>query len=520
MKKIFLFFFLSASLTSNFCFGQTDEISSNQLGKTTISKTDFYSGVLAKSGDNYIVIKNAVSIDIDHLTSVPTLQLIDEKGVVIKSNELKTEIDGKNFVCRKPINFGGKTYMVGTVSTLKDEPKGIYLYEIELSTLDFKGNPLKICSYESGYTYYAPIGGSLSNLKRESLEFHEMGFALSPDNKFIGFVTKGKFVDGAKQKHHIALYSDELNLVYEKDVFLNHNDEDFYAQKVYVDSYGTISICGEKLVNDDPSKTEFHIVSFTEKGAKMNDLKVQNAGTFHAETMTKENKILVFSIKFNSANKQEGIFTQSIDPVSNQVETTNYKAFDQELIKFYFGKDFKVGSMLQGFALEEIVPRENGGFYLLGESSGSSSIVNYSSGAMGGTYTSLSYGPILICSISSTMEVEWFKEVKRSMTISASFYATGSFSNLVMNDNLVLLYNDDPRNVNDFNANYGFTPSGGCVTKTIINKEGEIKKSMLFDKDQDVFIRFSGVEAVGDNKIFLTLKNGGGELFGVVPIKL
>ncbi len=501
MKKIINSYLIILSVfTSNTSFSQISELTNDSFTKIGLGKTEFFNAVLGKDGDNYIIDKQGVGLNF--LSGVYTLIKINEHGEQIAEQVMKTEIDGENFICKKAINFGGKTVMIGT-TLKKGAMNQIYLYPIDLKSLQFTGTPIKVCDYNGGYKY-ATITSFLPAESAEKFDFRDISFSVSPDKKMIGFITKSEFLGAGKEKHHIAVFNRDFLKVYEKDVTLLYEDNAFVAEKILIDSIGNIFLHGYNPKN----YTEFFI-SFSENGNKTANLKVPVSVITSASTITTDGEIIYTGI----SNGGKNLFLTIINPIDNIIDKTEEKIADPELLKFLFGSEYSSASTLPDFEIQEILPRESGGYYVIGEQKYFHTIPNHPS--MIGT------GSLLVYSIAADFSIEWMKSIKKDELVNPDFDEIGSYVSLIYHNDLILFYNDDSRNISDLNACFRFTPTfKACVTKTTISSNGDIKKEELISDKENLAIRNDVVQLVDENKIFMSVKQqGGSDMLGVIPLK-
>lgn len=193
-----------------------------------------------------------------------------------------------------------------------------------------------------------------------------------------------------------------------------------------------------------------------------------------------------------------GTFFFRINGITKQVEATGMKAFSLDFLKqFMRERDAERGQELQDFYFDHFIVREDGGAVFVAEqyyviqrwrtdiTTGRQEILHY-----------YHYGDLLVVDVAPDGSINWTVRVPKEQV---SVNDQGPFSSYAMmtdGDNIHLLFNDHPENVELLKNDPGAAPrvlSGlkrSAAALVTLNVQGDLRRQNLFrSRDSEVILR-------------------------------
>lgn len=166
---------------------------------------------------------------------------------------------------------------------------------------------------------------------------------------------------------------------------------------------------------------------------------------------------------------------------------------------------------LYEYDLDKIIPRKDGGTYLIAEQYFMRVVTTTYTDSKGNTSTRTTYhyhyNDIIVISISAEGDIEWTEKIaKRQHTTNDSGYFS-SYSMAEVEDKLYFIFNDNPKNMflKKGEKIYNYNKSKkSIVTIVEMNKDGKQTRELLFTKDDtDVRVRTKVSEQMSENEFIL-----------------
>ena len=415
------------------------------------------------------------------------------------------------------LNIDDKLYLFSSFRNDDKKKKFLFVQTINKKTLSPNNDLKKIAEIDFS-----------DKTKRNSGNFD---YVVSRDSsKFLVYYNL-PYDKGKPERFAFQVYDTKMNLLWEKELSLPYNDDLFDIEDYLIDNKGDVYLLGasfnekrktkrkgkpnykyELLVYSDQAKqVEKHTISLDDKfitDMRVEILDNQNIACagFYSDKGT-------FSIK--------GSYFMSLDADSKKIIKKSTNEFGIDFITQNMSKrkekkakkKAKKGNKEELFEydLNKIVPKKNGGAYLIAEQYYYDSFTEIITNQQGITSRKTTYhyyyNDIIVINISAEGDIEWTEKIaKRQHTINDNGYYS-SYALAYVDDKLYFIFNDNPKNMflkegdKIYNYNKG---KKSIVTIVELTEGGEVTREVLFTKDDaNVIVRTYVSEQMSNNEFVL-----------------
>jgi len=372
------------------------------------------------------------------------------------------------------------------------------------------------------------------------LPYGKSEYFVSPDSSKILFVYNK--MSKKENLHRLVLVDKMMNKIWEKELNLpfayfvvndGFNDSFRTNTTIALDNAGAVYFAGRIY----PSKTDYNYHILKYEGGKfsqdfklaMNGLKYNNCQI----NFDKNNNL--FAVGFYSENEKKiGGYYFTLD--KNLTQAQNLFLSEMKLEQLYLTnpketKKKSVGEILEEFAFYPAEYSANGDIVIGAEGSAKPSTTETpTKAANGGNKTERVRSgntDTYIFRIKPESGITWLKRVPKKQQIeTGGYYSANSDKEgckfFVENDNVVVLFNDHPKNIgldeNSTDVLLAWNLNVKPMT-VIIDANGKQKRQLLSMPDKSILIpEISTGYFVADNKMFISARYKGDAKIGVISV--
>jgi len=203
-----------------------------------------------------------------------------------------------------------------------------------------------------------------------------------------------------------------------------------------------------------------------------------------------------------------GAFYMVIESKSTKVRTSSTMDFSKEfLARFVDTKNPDRGVGMRDFELQDLQIRNDGTVYLIGEQVFGKTVC-YGQPPKLKCNTENYFNDIVVTRISNEGKIEWTSNVpKRSFDEENGFLL--SYAYKIMDNKIVFIYNDSPKNMNTFNPlELKYVSTGGMVSMVAeVNNKGEVHRELMHeDSDTKILLRPRTYLQLGNELVIYGIK--------------
>lgn len=331
-------------------------------------------------------------------------------------------------------------------------------------------------------------------------------FILSPDEKKILVYHNEPYQKNNSEKFSCTLLNDTLGVEYKKSFEMPYKDKESYIKEYKIDNQGNIGLLINVYLNksDKKNQTQFYSLIYISKNkTEFNEYKLElgtkkiSAVTF---SFTTDGNIIAAGFFSNlgiSDVEIAGAFYLKLDKELGKIINNNSKDFDKEfLLEFISQQRIDKKRELQDFLLKSIRILPNGSTLLIGEKYEESTVCysDMRTGMVNCTYY-FYYDDIIVIKFNEMGIFEWSKRIPKTQL---SINDRGTYSSFIVTDfdnQLYLIFNDNPTNLN-INKNISNAkprvmdnPKKAITSMIVIAQNGETAKLPLFKAaEQNIYI--------------------------------
>jgi hypothetical protein len=445
-----------------------------------------------------------------------TLEHYNRQMNQTKSVEVELKEYGKDTKYVFIIHLKSILYLFSSSRNQKTKINSLFVQKINKKSLSVEAKRKKIA--EINYEGFGK--GNAGNFR----------FEISGDSsKFLVYYNK-PYSRNTNDQFGFNVFDSDIESIWKKDITVPYEEKLFGVEDFEVDNDGNVHLLG--IIYKDKAKSkrkgkpnyEYIILSYFNKGNDLKQYPVKIEGKFLTDmkiAINSDNDLICCG--FYSEEGDFGIIGSyfiKIDGKTNKIITQNEKEFGIDFItqnmkakeekktkkKSEKGKDVEMFS----YDLDDIILRGDGGVVLIGEQYYQTVTTSYRTDASGNTYTTTVhhyyFNDIIVINIAPDGEIEWAEKIaKRQASINdGGFYS--SYALQVLNDRLVFVFNDNPKNLN-YNGTgkvYYFATKEMIVVKVEMGLDGKQTRESLFaTKDVDIITRPLVCEQIARNEMIL-----------------
>jgi hypothetical protein len=206
----------------------------------------------------------------------------------------------------------------------------------------------------------------------------------------------------------------------------------------------------------------------------------------------------------------KGVFYTRIDPVSRMALSTSFKAFDTAFMsEFMSARKASKGKELNDFDFAEMILREDGGAVLIAQKYYvTTSTTTDNQGRSRTTYT-YHYNEMIVSNINPSGEIDWVVRIPKRQAASSTAFL--SYTSMVKDDKIYLVFNDNERNLTETKENkiHPYNGKKSVAMLVTIASDGSWAKSALFDnKEEGILLRPKICQQINENTTLLYAEKG------------
>lgn len=504
----------SQVLTTNTRWGNLEDLSKT----SRISIIDF-----SRDGGFYLVKEKPRGT-----TQTETPYVIEYHDKNLSNKKSKTLVlkdEAGKYSTDHVVSLKGKIWVFFSRVNRKKNALELFAREINRGTLDFTGEKKKLVQVE------------LSD--ETPLTRGRFMYQLSPDSSRV-FLLR----DLAKEKDGSELFSfaildGDLNVLWQKRLPMSFNEGRFQMQSLKVSNDGQVYVLNQ-------NNGLYEIIRISDCGDSVSRYPIRLGSWFlsgmQMEIGNSNNLLLASFYSPTRPGNAKGIYFLNVDLQSGEVKAKTYTEFDNQFIlselhrrdfqKVMDRSDQNEEAELYQYSISDLILEKDGSVLLMGEQKYTYSNTNYEPVPYGysvrGSYVTNSYmrssaltprgrsfhyvfNDVIAIKVNDQGKMEWARKVHKSQDTFDDHGMYSSFALYRINGNVCLLFNDNPKNINEDIANSSpkdFSGGRSVLTFVTLTSEGEqIRQWFYKSVDAEVKILPKSGRIWSDREMILIGRN-------------
>lgn len=507
MKKqlcslLFLLIFLSSSAQQNVSIAWGPE---NEVPKKT-----YFGNVLGADEKNYFLIKNyykgkgaqwLVKYNMHHEVESETLikMRINEDNDAVNEGIYMLKDHFVIFLSRKD-----KTREKNVLYAIITGKDGKQEAPVEVDAIDYKTR-----RNAGNFTIYP------SKDLTKILVYHDEAFEKKGYERF-----------------NYKMYSQNLELLWEKPVELPYKDSKFNVATCRIDEEGNVFVLG--TLNIDKNINQYKMFAYYAKKDRLEEVDVDFAKAYSVLSLQFDyiSGHLIF-VGFYTDTKRNGIQGLVYNKINarslNKVVETTQPFNREDLIKFTSEKAADKGAGIQGnYKIDHILVNANGAIKVIAEYY---YVSVYTSRVNNMTYTTYTYyyNNIMVIDLDKNGEIRWVSGIDKFQSSTNDGGTFSSYAFAYTNDELYFLYVDhcmntaigEQREKKSIQAVSTQAVKNVCITLASVNAKGEISRTLfqtLKKEDKTFFMPKQSMQLSAD-KLLVYSAGGKKYKYGTLTVK-
>lgn len=464
MKNLFFFlFYLFIFFTSS---AQEQTINISWGPENEIPKKTYFGDVLGADDKNYYLIKNyykgkgaqwLVKYNMNHEVESETLikMRINEDNDGVNEGIYMLKDHFVIFLSRKD-----KTRDKNVLYAIVTDKDGKQEAPVEVDAIDYKSK-----RNAGGFTIYP------SKDLTKILVYHDEAFEKKGYERF-----------------NYKMYSQNLELLWEKPVELPYKDSKFNVATCRIDEEGNVYVLG--TLNVDKNINQYKMFAYYTKKDRLEEVDVDFAKAYSVLSLQFDyiNSHLIF-VGFYTDTKRNGIQGLVYNKINakslNKVVETTQPFNREDLIKFTSEKAADKGAGLQvNYKIDHILVDADGAIKVVAEYY---YVAVHTSRVNNTTYTTYTYhyNNIMVISLDKKGEIRWVSGIDKFQSSTNDGGTFSSYTFAYTNTDLYFLFVDNCKNIappepGDKKQVYGVSTQSiknVCITLASINGKGEVSRT-------------------------------------------
>lgn len=489
--------------------------------------------IAGSNEDGFVVVKGTLGKDYWSYKNIYTikgdykLEHYDRSLNKDKEVELDLSAFGNHVQLLLTTRLKDKLYYFVSVQNRDRKDQELWLGSADYNTLQLDDGTKKLVSLD--YDDYSKNNSGKFNIR------------VSRDqSKLIVYYRNPGYKD-EKAEVGFMVFDDNMNLIYKKDEKLKYEEDLIDLEKMYVDDNGNafslFKIYKDKRNDKKKGEANYYylITSYTNQGEQIKEYKLAIPGFFITDmsfTVDRNGQIIVSGFYSEEGTLHyQGTYFKRIDSKTGEILKSSQKAFTPEFVmqnlSGYEARKNKRkarrgdGMGLSDFTLGDIVLRKDGGCVLVAEQYIERQ--NYDFDTRSYTYSYYEYNDILVVNIGPDGEIKWSKKFPKRQTVAGKSMSFASYTLAVVNNKIVLIYNDDKDNLElapDDEVEQLRSMKKAITVLAIVDSNGKEKKLSLFSQKDagKIFCRPTLSEQIDDNTLLIYCERGKSERFAKVKL--
>ena len=373
------------------------------------------------------------------------------------------EIDKKKVKYITSGKYGDNVYIFSRYFDNKANKLSLYASEINTTNGTFKRHFEAVSVVDDKFSSYS----------------NPFSITRSIDSTKILVVVQYPTKNNENVRYGLKVLNNDMSEVWSKDIQFDEPDKEFTLQDIEVDRKGNIHMIAsmrmtraEKKEKDVDSRNYVNVYSYFHES---NELKQYEVGFANDIIRTidldvNENDELIgmgfySEKKFTLTDSYKGFFFLKIDPISKEVVTASQSEFSPALIEELVGERKAKKGKFPVYLTRKSIPLSNGGYAVVLEHYNYTQSTTTSANGVQQTIESWLFGNVVVMYLDADGKMTTSSVIKKKQYCtakngSASFVQMAGFgmypgvnelayygiSVLESNDNIYILYNDNPKN--------------------------------------------------------------------------
>lgn len=307
------------------------------------------------------------------------------------------------------------------------------------------------------------------------------------------------------QVFHIANFDSNLHALWKQNLDVPYKENRYEIEQIEMDEHNRIFILFKIILNKDQQKQKglpnadyyFSLLQLSESQEDdyietVLNIENKNVYSMQLDVKMKRGKILLSGLYFNSKGdlKPKGVYFTEFDKDSTQPSAVKIQSFSDDFIP-----DFETESPFTDISenepeinLVDLIQTPNNGYYLLGEYIliNETCMPDYRSSLISCNYNYY-YNDIFIFKFDSTGSLEHKLRIPKKQFTRNDAAVHSSFAYGIIKGELVLLYNDHPKNLmpkNTAHLMFMTDPKKSNLAAVTIHESGLVTKDFIINNDK------------------------------------
>lgn len=427
--------------------------------------------------------------------------------------ELPTKINGKDAIRQGLYKIGNQTVLF--LSQLDKKADVNKLYYLNLNT--------------SGEIIEEKLVDEINYKGRKDKGSFDI-YYLEDQKQFLITHNEGYTKKGNEEVNY-KLYTDKLNLIWDKAIELPYKDKVFSILGYQTDENSNVFLYGTLAI--DKKTVKKVLFAYYHKTQKLEEVEVKfkRAAKVSDLNFSYHHGALNFTgYYYDAKGGIQGVCFTKINAENLETELEKLAPFSKkDLLLFTTERNAKKGKgIVQNFDIREIIVKENGDFFIVGESY-QLVITTYTDPKTGATRTTYTYyyREIMVVSFTKDLEINWVSKVPKYQI---STNDGGRYSSYVFahdEENFYFLFNDNPKNVSTKTKpeKKGKYPCATArIKKSVVNlstlnlKKGEVESELFFKAKNKLAFIPKYQQTLKNNQTLVYAEKGKAYQFGILKI--
>ena len=441
------------------------------------------------------------------------IELYDRKMKLRRSQKLELKYKGKQRDFEDLVMVGGNLYLLTSFNN--QAKKKNYLFYQKLSP---RFKPAK------EPVYLAEI--DTRNKVQEGL----FDLTVSEDSSKVLVYNELPPKKNTPQQFAFRVFDNNFNPVWEKEVILPYNDNNFVIEEYRIDNDGNVFLLGVlfqdkvRVRRQGNPNYQYVILAYTGNGEKVDEYKIALRDKFITDLtfrISREGDLVCSGFYSDKGTYSiKGTYFLRIDAHSKEILVKNLMAFDFEFLTEYLpdgqkrraeraeeAGNARKSPELYRFSLDKLILRSDGGALLIAEQYYVyERYYRFWDGTLRYDYY-YNYNDIIVVNIRPNGEIEWSTRIpKQQATVNDGGYFS-SYAMSIVKDRIYLIFNDNSRNFDPRNAGrrlYNYNGRSSIIALTEIRKDGTVNTFPLFhNSDAAVITRPKICQQIGSRAMMV-----------------
>lgn len=363
-------------------------------------------------------------------------------------------------------------------------------------------------------------------------------FGASPDKKHVLLYHKRPFKIYNDEKFKIKKFTEELQLVWEKDFVFPYKDKDFNLTKIAVMNDGYVYMMARVFLDNEEAREKknnkeatyyYKLLSFADTDTiqdeklKETDISISKKWITDVEFTTRNDEIICAGFYADKKDMAiNGMFFLRIERSSGKIRAQDTEEFSKAFLAEFLGdKKAERGVGLRDFELDDLILNNDGSIVLVAEQFFIKTVCTTDSRGFTRCRDYYYFNDILVVSINSKGEIEWNARVpKRQVDSRGGYYL--SYALAVKGEKLYFLYNENPKNLQVTDPRllkFVNIPKSVAVLAEV-NSKGEVSRDALFSAKElnKVYMRPNMCHQINASEMIIFAINGKNNMWGKLKL--